>query len=71
MLEGEQRIGQIRFSDERLPGVCLWNVVVHPTAELRMGSAKVLDTVRDDFKAAWEALKVRTTAEQLVAAYGA
>ena len=69
MLEGEQRIGRIRFADERLPGVWLWNVVVHLTAGLRMGSAKDLDTAKADFKAAWEALKARTTPEQLAAAY--
>ena len=40
VLDGEQRIGRIRFTDERLPGVWLWNVVVHLTAGLRMGSAK-------------------------------
>ena len=25
VLEGEQRIGRIRFADERQPGVWLWN----------------------------------------------
>ena len=25
VLEGEQRIGRIRFADERMPGVWLWN----------------------------------------------
>ena len=69
VLEGEQRIGRIRFSDERLPGVWLWNVVVHLTAGLRMGSAKDLDTAKADFKAAWENLKARTSPEQLAAAY--
>ena len=44
VLEGEQRIGWIRFAEERLPPIWLWNVVVHLTAGLRMGSAKDLDT---------------------------
>ena len=71
VLEGEQRIGRIRFSDERVPGVWLWNVVVHLTAGLRMGSAKDLDTAKADFKAAWDALKAKTSPEDLAAAYKA
>jgi hypothetical protein len=69
VLEGEQRVGRIRFSDERLPGVWLWNVVVHLTAGLRMGSAKDLDTAKADFKTAWEGLKAKTSPEELAAAY--
>jgi hypothetical protein len=68
VLEGEQRIGRIRFSDERLPGVWFWNVVVHLTAGLRMGSANDLDTAKADFKAAWEELKARTSKDELAAA---
>jgi len=69
VLEGEQRVGRIRFSDERLPGVWLWNVVVHLTAGLRMGSANDLDTAKTDFKVAWEGLKAKTSPEELAAAY--
>jgi len=36
-----------------------------------MGSSQDLVTARADFKAAWEALKARTTPEQLVAAFKA
>ena len=36
-----------------------------------MGSAKDLDTAKAEFKAAWKALKARTTPEQLAAAYKA
>ena len=36
-----------------------------------MGSAKDLDTAKAEFKAAWEALKARTTPDQLAAAYAA
>jgi hypothetical protein len=36
-----------------------------------MGSARELDTAEAGFKAAWEALKARTTPEQLAAAYKA
>jgi hypothetical protein len=69
VLDGEQRIGRIRFAGERLPGVWLWNVVVHLTAGLRMGSAEDLDTAKADLKAAWEELKARTSKDELAAAY--
>ena len=52
-----------------LPPRWLWNVTVHLTGGLPMGSAKDLDTAKAEFKAAWEALKARTTPEQLAAAY--
>ena len=58
-------------ADERMPGVWLWNVTVHLTGGLPMGSAKDLDTAKAEFKAAWKALKARTTPEQLAAAYKA
>ena len=51
--------------------VWLWNVTIHLTGGLPMGSAKDLDTAKAEFKAAWEALKARTTPEQLAAAYRA
>jgi hypothetical protein len=69
VLEGHQRIGRIRFAGERLPPIWTWNVVVHLHDGLPMGSAKDLDTAKADFKAASEALKARTTPEQLLAAY--
>ena len=69
VLEGEQRVGRIRFAGERMPTIWLWNVVVHLTAGLRMGSAKDLDTAKADFKAAWENLKARTSKDELAAAY--
>ena len=71
VLEGHQRIGRIRLADERMPPIWIWNVVVHLTAGLRMGSAKDLDTARADFKAAWENLKARTSKDELAAAYKA
>ena len=40
VLEGEQRIGRIRFATERTPGVWLWNVTIHLTGGLPMGSAR-------------------------------
>ena len=44
---------------------------VHLPGGLPMGSAKDLDTAKAEFKAAWEALKARTTPERLAAAYKA
>jgi hypothetical protein len=69
VLEGHQRVGRIHFAGERLPPVWTWNVVVHLTGALPMGQAGELDTAKADFKVAWEALKARTTPEQLLAAY--
>ena len=46
-----------------------WNVIIHLPGGLPMGPAKDLDTAKADFKAAWEALKARTTPVQLAAAY--
>ena len=71
VLEGGQRIGRIRFVGERQPGVWLWNVVVHLTGGLPMGSAQDLDTAKAEFEAAWEELKARTSPEDLAAAYKA
>ena len=34
-----------------------------------MGSSKDIDTAKAEFKSAWQALKARTTPEQLAAAY--
>jgi hypothetical protein len=50
VLEGEQRIGRIRFADERMPGVWLWNVTVHRTGGLPMGSSMNLHTAKADFR---------------------
>ena len=69
--EGEQRIGCIRFADERMPGVWLWNITIHLSGGLPMGAAGDLDTAKAEFKTAWEALKAGTTPAQLAAAYKA
>ena len=69
VFEGGQRIGRIRFADERMPGVWLWNVTIHLTGGLPTGSSQDLNTAKAEFKAAWKALKARTTPEQLAAAY--
>ena len=71
MLEGEQRIGRIRFADERMPGVWLWNVTIHLPGGLPMGSARDIDTAKAEFKAAWERLSARTPPSLLAAAYRA
>ena len=38
VVEDGQCIGRIRFAGERQPGVWLWNVTVHLTGGLPMGS---------------------------------
>ena len=57
--------------DERIPGVWLWNVTIHLTGGLPMGSSRDLDTAKAEFKVAWERLSARTTPEQRAAAYQA
>jgi hypothetical protein len=61
----------MRFADERIPGVWLWNVTIHLTGGLPMGSSRVLDTAKADFKVAWTALKARTPPSLLASAYKA
>jgi hypothetical protein len=55
VLEGRQRIGRIRFAAERNPGVWLWNITVHLTGGLPMGSAPDINTAKAEFKAALSA----------------
>jgi hypothetical protein len=71
VLEGRQRIGRIRLTTERMPGVWLRHVQVHLIGGLSMGSSNDLDTAKAEFRAAWEALKARTTPARLAAAYKA
>ena len=71
VLEGRQPIGRIRLAEEHMPPVWLWSITIHLTRGLPTGSAKDIDTAKAEFKAAWEALKARTTPEQLAAAYKA
>ena len=69
VLEDGQRIGRIRFTGERQPGVWFWNVVIHLPGGLPMGSSQDLDTAKAEFAGAWTALKARTSPEDLAAAY--
>jgi hypothetical protein len=71
VLEDGQRIGRIRFADERMPGVWLWNVTIHLPCGLPMGSSQDFHTAKAEFKAAWEALKARTPPSLLAAAFKA
>jgi hypothetical protein len=71
VLEGGQRIGRIRLATEHMPCVWLWSVTIHLGGGLPMGSSKDLNTAKAEFKAAWKALKARTTPEDLAAAYRA
>jgi hypothetical protein len=38
-LEGRQRIGRIRFANERTPGMWIWNVTINLPGGLPMGTA--------------------------------
>jgi hypothetical protein len=71
VLEGRQRIGRICFAEERMPPIWLWNINIHLTGGLPMGSASDLDTAKAEFRAAWEALKARTPPSQFAAAFKA
>jgi len=71
VLEGRQRIGRIRLATERMPCFWLWSVTVHLPGGLPMGSAPDINTAKAEFKAAWKALKARSTPERLAAAYKA
>jgi hypothetical protein len=70
VLEGQQRIGRIRYASERSPGVWIWNVVVHIPGP-PIGTSPDLETAKADFKTAWLAFKARQTPEALAAAYKA
>jgi len=71
VLEAGRRIGRIRIVIKRLPGVWLWDVAVSLSSVLPTGSSEDLDTAKAEFKAAWEALKARTSKDELAAAYKA
>jgi hypothetical protein len=68
VLERQQRIGRIRFAEERLPPRWLWAVTIHLPGGLPTGSAPDFSTAKVEFKAAWKALKAKTTPEQLASA---
>ena len=58
--------------------ICRIDIVAPTTAlepsgsgSLPVGSAEDIDTAKAEFKSAWEALKARTSTEQLTAAYRA
>ena len=44
---------------------------LEPSGSLPVGSADDIETAKAEFKSAWEALKARTTPEQLAKAYRA
>ena len=69
VFEGKQRIGRIRLATERMPCIWRWNVTIHLTGGLPIGSSKDLDSAKAEFKAAWEELKARVSREQLAAAF--
>ena len=40
VLEDKQRIGRIRFAEERQPPIWLWTINIHLTGGLPMGSSQ-------------------------------
>ena len=71
VLEDGQRIGRIRYAEERIPGIWLWHVQVHIPGLAPQGTAKDLDAAKVQFKAAWEAFKAKHGPERLSEAYKA
>jgi hypothetical protein len=71
VLDDKQLVGRIRYASERTPGIWIWNVIVHLTGGLPIGTAGDLETAKSEFRTAWEALKARTPPEKLAAAYRA
>jgi hypothetical protein len=59
------------LATERKPCLWVWSVTVYLPGGLPTGSAKDRETAQAEFKAAWEALKARSTPEQLAAAHKA
>jgi len=58
----DARIGRIRLAAERMPPVWLWNVTIHLTGGLPMGSFPDFNAAKAEFKAAWKALKAKDRA---------
>ena len=71
VLEGEQRIGRIRFAGERHAALLALERRGSSDRWTSDGPAGDLDTAKADFKAAWEGLKAKTSPEELAAAYKA
>ena len=59
VLKASSAVVRIRLATERMPCRWLWNVTIHLTGGLPMGSAGDLDMAKADFKAAWERLFAR------------
>jgi hypothetical protein len=68
VLEDGQRIGRIRLSGERTPGIWLWHIQVHIPGP-PFGSADSLDDAKAAFKEAWLAFKEKHGPEKLAKAY--
>ena len=71
VLEDGQRIGRVRYANERIPGVWLWSIQVHLPGGLPMGTAKDLDVAKVAFKRAWTAFSAKRGPYALAAAYKA
>ena len=71
MIDTGQRIGRIGYAVERNPGVWIWNVQVHLTGGLPMGTTCSFEEAKRDQRHAWTTLKRRTPPEEPAAAFRA
>jgi hypothetical protein len=70
VFEDAQRIGRIRFTRERTPGIWLWHVQVTIPGP-PFGDAKSIDEAKERFKAAWLTFKEKHGEAALEKAYDA
>jgi hypothetical protein len=70
-IEDGERIGRIRYANERTPGMWLWHVQVHIPGIAPTGTSRDWLTAKADFKAAWEAYKKLHTSEEFMKAFRA
>jgi hypothetical protein len=71
VIEDGECIGRIRHARERTPAVWIWNVQVHITGGLPIGTAKSLGEAKSQFKTAWEEFKTKHDRAAFEAAFRA
>jgi hypothetical protein len=71
VLEGDQRIGRIRFAGDRSPPIWLWHIQVHLPGDAGHGSSRTLAAAKAEFRDAWRAVRAKTPPDQLAAAFKA
>lgn len=68
ILEGEQTIGRLRYTKERIPGRWAWNCVVLIPGP-PYGVSDTIEEAKADFKRAWIMFKAKHSPEELQAAF--